>query len=114
MNHYLQLAAAAAVVVVVFVARGLVSISSLVGFLNSHWKYSAAAAAAVLLFAFAAQLLAAAAVAVTGLAQCTGSRDLTRQSVALSPDLFVQLAVVVAVVVVVAAAVVAAQVFLNT
>ena len=104
-----MLAAAAAV----FVARALVSISSLVGFLNSHWKYSAAAAA-VLLFAFAAQLLAAAAVAVTGLAQCTGSRDLTRQSVALSPDLFVQLAVVVAVVVVVAAAVVAAQVFLNT
>ena len=93
------------------------SISSLVGFLNSHWKRSVAAAAAVLLFAFAAQLLAAAAaVAVTGPAQCTGSRDLTRQSVALSPDLFVQLAVVVVVVAVVvaAAAAVAAQVFLNT
>ena len=93
------------------------SISSLVGFLNSHWKCSAAAAAAVLLFAFAAQLLAAAAVAVTGLAQCTGSRDLTRQSVALSPDLLVQLvqpAAVVVVVVVVVAAAAAAQVFLNT
>ena len=90
------------------------SISSLVGFLNFHWKCSAAAAAvAVLLFAFAAQLLAAAAVAVTGLAQCTGSRDLTRQAVALFPDLFVQLAVAAVVVVVVAAAA-AAQVFLNT
>ena len=87
-----MLAAAAVAAVVVFVARALVSISSLVGFLNSRSKCSvAAAAAAVLLFSFAAQLLAAvaAAVAVTGLAQCTGSRDLTRQSVALSPDLLV-------------------------
>jgi len=97
----------------VFVARALVSISSLVGFLNSHWKCSvAAAAAAVLLFAVAALLLAAAAVAVTGLAQCTGSRDLTRQSVALSPDLLVQLAAAAAVVVVVAVA--AVPVFLST
>ena len=95
----------------VFVARALVSISSLVGFLNSHWKCSVAAAA-VLLFAFAAQLLAAAAVAVTGLAQCTGSRDLTRQSVALSPDLLVQLAAAAAAVVVVAVA--AVPVFLST
>ena len=71
------------------------------GFLNSHWKCSVAAAAAVLLFAVAALLLAAAAVAVTGLAQCTGSRDLTRQSVALSPDLLVQLAAAAAAVVVV-------------
>ena len=86
-----MLAAAAVAAVVVFVARALVSISSLVGFLNSRSKCSVAAAAAVLLFSFAAQLLAAvaAAVAVTGLAQCTGSRDLTRQSVALSPDLLV-------------------------
>ena len=98
----------------VFVARALVSISSLVGFLNSHWKCSvAAAAAAVLLFAVAALLLAAAAVAVTGLAQCTGSRDLTRQSVALSPDLLVQLAAAAAVVVVVVVAVVV-PVFLST
>ena len=96
----------------VFVARALVSISSLVGFLNSHWKCSVAAAAAVLLFAVAALLLAAAAVAVTGLAQCTGSRDLTRQSVALSPDLLVQLAAAAAVVVVVAVA--AVPVFLST
>ena len=99
----------------VFVARALVSISSLVGFLNSHWKCSvAAAAAAVLLFAVAALLLAAAAVAVTGLAQCTGSRDLTRQSVALSPDLLVQLAAAAAVVVVVVVAVAAVPVFLST
>ena len=99
----------------VFVARALVSISSLVGFLNSHWKCSvaAAAAAAVLLFAVAALLLAAAAVAVTGLAQCTGSRDLTRQSVALSPDLLVQLAAAAAAVVVVVA-VAAVPVFLST
>ena len=95
----------------VFVARALVSISSLVGFLNSHWKYSVAAA--VLLFAVAALLLAAAAVAVTGLAQCTGSRDLTRQSVALSPDLLVQLAAAAAAVVVVVA-VAAVPVFLST
>ena len=99
----------------VFVARALVSISSLVGFLNSHWKCSvAAAAAAVLLFAVAALLLAAAAVAVTGLAQCTGSRDLTRQSVALSPDLLVQLAAAAAAVVVVVAVAAAVPVFLST
>jgi len=79
---------AAAAVAAVFVARALVSISSLVGFLNSHWK-CLVAAAVVLWFAFAAQLLAAAAVAVTGLAQCTGSRDLIRQAVALFPDLLV-------------------------
>ena len=106
--------AAVVVAAAVFVAQALVSISSLVGFLNSHWKCSvAAAAAAVLLFAVAALLLAAAAVAVTGLAQCTGSRDLTRQSVALSPDLLVQLAAAAAAVVVVVA-VAAVPVFLST
>ena len=106
-----MLAAAAAV----FVARALASISSLVGFLNSHWKCSVVAAAvAVLLFAFAAPLLVAAAVAVTGLVQCTGSRDLTRQSVALSPDLLVQLAAAAAAAAVVVVAVAAVPVFLST
>ena len=68
MNHCLELFAAAAVVVD-FVVQALVSTSSLVGFLNFHWKClaAAAAAAAALLLVFAAQLAAGAA---TGPAQC--------------------------------------------
>ena len=67
MNHCLELFAAAAVVVD-FVVQALVSTSSLVGFLNFHWKcLTAAAAAAALLLVFAAQLAAGAA---TGPAQC--------------------------------------------
>ena len=65
MNHCWELFAAAAVVVD-FVVQALVSTSSLVGFLNFHWKCLAAAAAALLLV-FAAQLAAGAA---TGPAQC--------------------------------------------
>ena len=66
MNHCLELFAAAAVVVD-FVVQALVSTSSLVGFLNFHWKCLTAAAAAALLLVFAAQLAAGAA---TGPAQC--------------------------------------------
>ena len=69
MNHCWELFAAAAVVVD-FVVQALVSTSSLVGFLNFHWKClaaAAAAAAAALLLVFAAQLAAGAA---TGPAQC--------------------------------------------
>ena len=65
MNHCWELFAAAAAVVVDFVVQALVSTSSLVGFLNFHWKCLAAAAA--LLLVFAAQLAAGAA---TGPAQC--------------------------------------------
>ena len=68
MNHCWELFAAAAAVVVDFVVQALVSTSSLVGFLNFHWKcLTAAAAAAALLLVFAAQLAAGAA---TGPAQC--------------------------------------------
>jgi len=69
MNHCWELFAAAAAVVVDFVVQALVSTSSLVGFLNFHWKCltAAAAAAAALLLVFAAQLAAGAA---TGPAQC--------------------------------------------
>ena len=66
MNHCWELFAAAAAVVVDFVVQALVSTSSLVGFLNFHWKCLTAAAAALLLV-FAAQLAAGAA---TGPAQC--------------------------------------------
>ena len=65
MNHCWELFAAAAAVVVDFVVQALVSTSSLVGFLNFHWKCLTAAAA--LLLVFAAQLAAGAA---TGPAQC--------------------------------------------
>ena len=69
MNHCWELFAAAAAVVVDFVVQALVSTSSLVGFLNFHWKcLTAAAAAAALLLVFAAQLAAAG--AATGPAQC--------------------------------------------
>ena len=70
MNHCWELFAAAAAVVVDFVVQALVSTSSLVGFLNFHWKCltaAAAGAAAALLLVFAAQLAAGAA---TGPAQC--------------------------------------------
>ena len=77
-------AAAAVVAVVAFAVQALVSISSLEGFLNSHWKCSFVVA--VLLFVSAVQLLVAAAVAATDPAQCTGSKDLIRQFVRQSPD----------------------------
>jgi len=77
-------AAAAVVAVVAFAVQALVSISSLEGFLNSHWKCSFVVA--VLLFVSAVQLLVAAAVTATDPAQCTGSKDLTRQFVRQSPD----------------------------
>ena len=77
-------AAAAVVAVVAFAVQALVSISSLEGFLNSHWKCSFVVA--VLLSVSAVQLLVAAAVAATDPAQCTGSKDLTRQFGRQSPD----------------------------
>ena len=77
-------AAAAVVAVVAFAVQALVSISSLEGFLNSHWKCSFVVA--VLLFVSAVQLLVAAAVTATDPAQCTGSKDLIRQFVRQSPD----------------------------
>ena len=77
-------AAAAAAVVVAFAVQALVSISSLEGFLNSHWKCSFVVV--VLLSVSAVQLLVAAAGAATDPAQCTGSKDLTRQFVRQSPD----------------------------
>ena len=76
--------AAAVVAVVAFAVQALVSISSLEGFLNSHWKCSFVVA--VLLFVSAVQLLVAAAVTATDPAQCTGSKDLIRQFVRQSPD----------------------------
>ena len=77
-------AAAAVVAVVAFAVQALVSISSLEGFLNSHWKCSFVVA--VLLSVSAVQLLVAAAEAATDPAQCTGSKDLTRQFGRQSPD----------------------------
>ena len=74
----------AVAVVVAFAVQALVSISSLEGFLNSHWKCSFVAV--VQLSVSAVQLLVAAAVAATDPAQCTGSKDLTRQFVRQSPD----------------------------
>ena len=88
MSHCLGLlvvvvaAAAAVVVVAAFAVQALVSISSLEGFLNSHWK----CLFVVLLSVSAVQLLVAAVVAATDPAQCTGSKDLTRQFVRQSPD----------------------------
>ena len=76
---------AAAAVVVAFAVQALVSISSLEGFLNSHWKYSFVVVV-VLQSVSAVQPLVAAAVAATDPAQCTGSKDLTRQFVRQSPD----------------------------
>ena len=88
MSHCLGLlvvvVVAAAAAVVAFAVQALVSISSLEGFLNSHWKCSFVVA--VLLFVSAVQLLVAAAEAATDPAQCTGSKDLTRQFVRQSPD----------------------------
>ena len=88
MSHCLGLLVVVVVVVaaavVAFAVQALVSISSLEGFLNSHWKCSFVVA--VLLFVSAVQLLVAAAVAATDPAQCTGSKDLTRQFVRQSPD----------------------------
>ena len=74
----------AAAAVVAFAVQALVSISSLEGFLNSHWKCSFVVV--VLLSVSAVQLLVAAAGAATDPAQCTGSKDLTRQFVRQSPD----------------------------
>ena len=88
MSHCLGLLVVVVVVVaaavVAFAVQALVSISSLEGFLNSHWKCSFVVV--VLLSVSAVQLLVAAAVAATDPAQCTGSKDLTRQFVRQSPD----------------------------
>ena len=88
MSHCLGLlvvvVVAAAAAVVAFAVQALVSISSLEGFLNSHWKCSFVVV--VLLFVSVVQLLVAAAVTATDPAQCTGSKDLTRQFVRQSPD----------------------------
>ena len=87
MSHCLGLfvvVVVAAAVLVAFAVQALVSISSLEGFLNSHWKSSFVVV--VLLSVSAVQLLVAAAVAATDPAQCTGSKDLTRQFVRQSPD----------------------------
>ena len=88
MSHCLGLlvvvVVAAAVVVAAFAVQALVSISSLEGFLNSHWKCSFVVV--VLLSVSAVQLLVVAAGAATDPAQCNGSKDLTRQFVRQSPD----------------------------